>query len=169
MNCDQAFERLTEANATADAGLVRHLEQCPRCRAMQQTLSPALDWLQSASHDDFTPSARSWTPGDSPLLTDESVAIATEVARRFPRRGLGCYSRKALGMALVAMFGMAFGVFAIGKPPESAHVNTSNALPPQATACLWPPRDDENTLLRGNAQAVVDSCIACHVPAMLRN
>jgi len=169
MNCDQAFERLTDPAASTDAGLVRHLEQCARCRAMQQTLSPALDWMTSASQDNFPESTRGWDRSGSPLLTEESVAIALEIARRQTRQGSFHAARRGLGIALVAMFGMALGVLVIGNPPESKHAPASNTLSPPVTACLWPRREGETLVPAENSQAVVDSCIACHVPAMLRN
>ena len=169
MNCDQAFERLTDPAASTDAGLVRHLEQCPRCQAMQQTLSPALDWMTSASRDDFSESTRGWDRSGSPLLTEESVAIALEISRRQTRQRSFHAARKGLGIALVAMFGMALGVLVIGNPQKPAHAPVSNSLSTPVTACLWPRREGEALVPAENAQAVVDSCIACHVPAMLRN
>lgn len=169
MNCDEAFDRLTDAAATTDAALLRHLAECPRCQAMQQTLSPALNWMKSAAQDEFPSS----TPGgwnDSPLLTEAAVAVATSAARRAPpRHDVSRDARKALGIALVALCGMAFGVFAIGQPPHSTTTSTAAGLTTPATVCLWPREEGETRIPAGNAQAVVDSCVACHVPAMLRH
>ncbi len=169
MNCDQAFDHLTDPSATDDADLQRHLEVCPRCCAMQQTLSPALDWMASAAGDD----AQRFLAGEgfrrTPFLTEESVAIATAAARQLPRHCFGSDVRTAMGIALVALFGMAFGVYGIGQPPRATGETVPQGLSAPVTACLWPNRDGERLDRARNAQAVVDSCIACHVPAMLRN
>ncbi len=166
MNCDQAFERLTDVAALPDACLDEHLAQCPRCRAMQQTLSPALDWLTLASTENFSASSPDWNGTHSPLLSEASVAVAADIARRLPRLGYAQTTRKALGIALVALFGMAFGAFAIGQPPKPAPTAAVNSSSVPVTACLWPQRGTERA---GNAQTIIDSCVACHVPTMLRN
>lgn len=169
MNCDQAFDHLTDPLATEDAALRRHLEVCPRCRAMQQTLSPALDWLTSAAREDSFSFGTGESFRGTPFLTEDSVAIATAAARQLPQRRFRHDVRAALGMALVALFGMAFGVFAIGQPLQTVQEASPPAASAPVTACLWPHREGERILPPGTAQAVVDSCIACHVPAMLRN
>lgn len=171
MNCDQAFDRLTEPAATTDSALARHLEQCPRCRAMQQTLSPAMDWLRSAAVENDPDTSRDWHRGNSPLLTEESVAVAMQAARQWPRDSSAHSARKALGIALVAMFGMALGVLVIGQkadshPPAAA---VSPSAPITATVCLWTRPEGASSLPSTTSQSVVDSCIACHVPNMLRN
>ena len=43
MNCDQAFDCLTDSRRRHSAELERHLANCPRCRQMHDTLEPALD------------------------------------------------------------------------------------------------------------------------------
>ncbi len=171
MNCDQAFDRLTEPAATTDTALARHLEQCPRCRAMQQTLSPAMDWLRTTAAEDDTDTTRDWNRRNAPLLTEESVAVAIQVARQLPRDSSAHSARKALGIALVALFGMALGVLVIGQKADS-HPPVAALSPPAettATVCLWTRPEGASSLPSTTSQSVVDSCIACHVPNMLRN
>lgn len=43
MNCDQAFESLTDPARRSRADLTEHLAACPRCRDMADALEPALD------------------------------------------------------------------------------------------------------------------------------
>ncbi|RPI89898.1 MAG: hypothetical protein EHM42_02235 [Planctomycetaceae bacterium] len=42
MNCDEAFELLTDAAAGSETDLARHLAACPRCRQMCEVLAPAI-------------------------------------------------------------------------------------------------------------------------------
>lgn len=172
MNCDQAFDRLTDPAATTDSALARHLEECPRCQAMRQTLSPALDWLKSSSDDEGSSSLHAWNSSAAPLLTAASIAVAMETARRLPRQGFAHTAKKAMGIALVAMFGMALGVLVIGQKAESKPPVTTT-LPAVTNAplslCLWTRPERTTTESESSAQSVVDSCIACHVPTMLRN
>ncbi|HET6422271.1 MAG TPA: hypothetical protein VFG20_01230 [Planctomycetaceae bacterium] len=166
MKCDQAFERLTEAQFTDDADLTRHLRECPRCRAMQQTLSPALKWMRESRHD-VTEQDSPWHQPSAALLTEESVAVAVDIAQRLPRAGRNAVMRQALGFALVATFGIAFGVLVLGQHKEESPKAVLSASPLPKTMCLWTQRDGESP--RQSAASVVDSCIACHVPAMIRN
>lgn len=49
MNCDHAFDCLTDATRRESAELVAHLAQCPRCRDMAEALEPALDLLSETA------------------------------------------------------------------------------------------------------------------------
>ena len=53
MNCDTAFDLMTDPETAGSSALARHLESCPRCRQMQQTLAPALDFLSRDREDDL--------------------------------------------------------------------------------------------------------------------
>lgn len=170
MNCDKAFDLLTEPAAAASAALSAHLARCPRCRQMQQTLSPALEWLQTRATEPLG-DGPAWNHG-SPLLTAEAVQIAAEVARALPQSSQARYDalRRALGLALVALFGMALGIFVVGKRDDAGNqAGAATAILPAAAAtCLWARHDRASALAETAAQSVVDSCIACHVPALLR-
>lgn len=166
MNCDQAFERLTDDEAANDAELALHLRDCPRCRAMQLTLSPVMEWLRE-DHATAFPSGNEWRDSSSTLLTEESVAVAMEIAQRLPKTGSHMVMRRALGLALMMTFGIALGVFVFGERQRPAPEVDARVTPPTTVVCLWTQRDGE-TALR-SAASVVDSCIACHVPAVIRN
>ncbi len=167
MNCDQAFERLTDTQGGADAELALHLRDCPRCRAMQHTLSPALDWLRSSADHTVTDHDRPWRDTGAGLLTEESVAVAMEAARRLPRAGHRSAMHQALGLALVALFGIAFGVLVFGQRKDTPPKPAASVASPTSAMCLWIRRDGETPT--ASAASVVDSCIACHVPTMMRN
>lgn len=51
MNCDEAFDRLTDPAGANDDLLQTHLAECPRCRDMAELLRPALDLIQSPEGD----------------------------------------------------------------------------------------------------------------------
>ena len=76
MNCDQAFERLTSSEHPHGWDLQAHLAECPRCRQMQETLSPALSLFAGIEH-----------PGgfrNAPpvFLSTEAVQVAEQAARQ---------------------------------------------------------------------------------------
>jgi mono/diheme cytochrome c family protein len=87
MNCDTAFDLMTDANGSRSGALARHFETCTRCRQMQETLAPALDFLaQDESSRDFSSvvrdSATSESGGRQPFVTVDSVRIAEQAASR---------------------------------------------------------------------------------------
>ena len=51
MNCDHAFECLTDPARRESQALASHLATCPRCRDMADALSPALDLFDESTFD----------------------------------------------------------------------------------------------------------------------
>ncbi len=51
MNCDTAFDLMTDAEGAGSLALANHLAGCPRCRQMQETLAPALEFLNPQELD----------------------------------------------------------------------------------------------------------------------
>jgi len=49
MNCDEAFDAITDADGRNTDQFRWHLDRCPRCRQMQQVLEPALALFDSAA------------------------------------------------------------------------------------------------------------------------
>lgn len=54
MNCDTAFDLMTDPQGFRSGALASHLYDCPRCRQMQATLAPALDFLAEARDEGFS-------------------------------------------------------------------------------------------------------------------
>ncbi|HUQ68066.1 MAG TPA: hypothetical protein VM165_01000 [Planctomycetaceae bacterium] len=168
MNCDRAFDLMTSADGQADPALARHLDSCPRCRQMQDTLSPALDWLSGGGVDDWSCDQPA-TSGTAPLLTAQAVRVAETAARDLSHRGaaLPVTLRRALSIAVVLLFGAVLGVAAFDtRRPVADHPPTSSAA--LLTTCLW---NDPALRLRmpdASAQSVVASCVVCHVPQSVR-
>ncbi|MDZ4688833.1 MAG: hypothetical protein SH850_27475 [Planctomycetaceae bacterium] len=168
MNCDRAFDLMTSADGQADPALARHLGICPRCRQMQDTLSPALDWLSAGGTDDWSDD-RPATSGTAPLLTTQAVRVAEAAARDLSQRGtpMPTTFRRALSIAVVLLFGAVLGVaaFDIRRPAADQPQAASVGL---LTTCLW---NDPALRLRmpdASAQSVVASCVVCHVPQSVR-
>src|SRR4051812_42455944 len=71
---------MTVVGMARDAALQQHLSECRRCRAMQETLSPALEWLSSAH---IKPESGHFSREQGTVfLTDEAVQVAERAARR---------------------------------------------------------------------------------------
>lgn len=87
MNCDIAFDLMTDPQGASSQALRQHLAECARCRAMQDTMAPALDGLAIAALPDGERPARMhdrpWNrstaslPGFAPT---EAIAIAEQAA-----------------------------------------------------------------------------------------
>lgn len=167
MNCDRAFELLTDPLESGRPEMAQHLAVCPRCRQMQETLSPALSWLTSEAERE--PGWLHGSGSSGPLLTREAVQVAAELARTLPavrRDHLGSL-RKTLGIALVAAAGMLLGAIAVEQrraQPVASHTALASLDPAAITVCLWTRPDASQGLPTTSARSVVDSCMACHVP-----
>jgi hypothetical protein len=163
MKCDQAFELMTDPVGATSPSLQRHLERCPRCRQMQLTLSPALEWMRSSGDEPFE-STRGADP-TAPFLSTQAVLVAEQAARRLPRRNAdwGDSARRALWISAVAVLGFACGVL-MSEPrsPERHFVPAGATL----AACLWDQPALRDALPDATARGVVVSCVACHVPTL---
>src|SRR5689334_2720765 len=86
MNCDTAFDLMTDAEGSRSVALARHLDECPRCRQMQATLSPALDFLVETrpadnAHEPAVPPPVTGSRGRrEPIVTAEALQIAQQTA-----------------------------------------------------------------------------------------
>ncbi|MGH7199198.1 MAG: hypothetical protein ACREJB_01245, partial [Planctomycetaceae bacterium] len=79
MNCDDAFDALTDPARRRDPALAWHLDLCPRCRQMRDVLEPALELFGPAEEPASSgPSAFS----AEPFLSPEAVQIAERAAAR---------------------------------------------------------------------------------------
>src|SRR4051812_49066212 len=82
MNCDQAFDCLTDSGRRHSPQLEEHLAHCERCRQMQDTLEPALDLF-----DELIPEPDlSGRVATAQTIAPESVRIAEQAAARLQSR-----------------------------------------------------------------------------------
>lgn len=168
MNCDTAFDLLTDPQGAASVALESHLARCPRCRQMQETLAPALDWMQDAAgaedRDDLIAAGRS--PGDRApaFATAEALEIAQQAAARLSTRRLSSavrYQRWAIRLAACAALVFAGGL--LGRAMVSGlPVNDGN---PESSVCRRAEVATHTAGTRSPAQiqALVASCTACHL------
>jgi hypothetical protein len=180
MNCDEAFDALTDPGFCESAELQSHLARCPRCRQLQQVLEPARSLLCGELPAERVPTSelRKETQaavGPKMLLSVESVRMAEAIAGQLAssrgnsvRARAPVASRRVLvatlrGLALVLFGGMA--VYCLG--PRDRDFD-SPAFP-----AVIPPSGPSKTCTRmdlqqkggasQNAQSVILSCVACHL------
>lgn len=173
MNCDEAFELMTHpADYNCDE-LQWHLQMCPRCRQMQETLAPALTSFQKISdgndlseeelalfdahftHQGDSQNDTGFTSGGKPFLSPEAVRIAEQAATRLSAEvGLSQPStevspaiiqrKRMLQAALVLFVGFVLGWgISMDVPSENMPVGAAASLPAQEP-CLWIAQRDQN-------------------------
>lgn len=150
MNCDQAFDVMTSSQRTSDRGLHAHLDGCPRCREMRQTLEPALGMFRADAL--LTQSPDPW------LATPEGNDIATRAARRLTTaESLPHQSHISLwGYAGAIVLGATLVWCSILRTPSTS---VSPAVRRAETLCHYL----TNSRPRGiTAHQMTQSCLACH-------
>lgn len=165
MNCDLAFDYLTDAELVNSPELQAHLASCPRCRQMRQTLEPALDLLTTPepfgnSHSECRATAT------QPYLSLEAVQAAETAARQLGRGRPAHFRRRALSVAKSA------ALLVIGGAMSAALVIPRTHSPAASTAgsttnggeCLW--TADHGVPSNRDARSVILSCVACHLEAV---
>lgn len=168
MNCDQAFDCLTDPVQRSGDDLRRHLRSCPRCRDLADALEPALelfgasdpartsgesglkeiDWFELAQrHDDATRDRPSNQSKSAPL--ERSLAQARVDERRAQREGV----RIALALIFIGVITAAV-----------AHWGRDSSSPLGRVAAF-----DTDSCLRlrideGHEPApTLAACLACHL------
>lgn len=151
MNCDQAFDYLTDSTRRESDRLARHLAGCPRCRQLKETLEPALDLF-----DDVVPEPALGSSSVDGETTDDAVRLASQSASRL---GGGRFGRRDWTRAV--RYAAAFVIGA------SAALGMTLALETRSepSVCAWKNRSSGVTSEAVQADAVVLSCVACHLPA----
>jgi hypothetical protein len=157
MNCDQAFDCLTDSRRRHSAELERHLAACPRCRQMHDTLEPALDLFDCVVEEpDLSGLARERRATGQP----ESLRVAEQTAARLfaaenpgrPRSDWSGFLRYTTVFVCGAVVVLALGAAQQRFGPESA---------PRAARCqYWA---EEPGRWRGvTPQAAMSECQKCH-------
>lgn len=153
LNCDQAFDLMTDASCDDCAALHAHLDECARCQQMYETLSPALGMF--AAERTSVGDAYSADDGATSVQIAERVAIRLTRSPRQPAPSRH-WRRSLLSGVVVLIFGLGAMLGAAGwLSPTSAPV------PEGVAQCHWVNRDAAPTGQR--ADAVVLSCMACHL------
>jgi cytochrome c553 len=176
MNCNIAFELMTEPHGGRSLALREHLERCPRCRQMRETLAPALEWLADDAHvqglefQAESPARSPMIPPAMPMVvTADSVAIARQSAERLSVRCAPSTGRVGRGIAVIVRSAalVAFGGFlALTLLPggNSGDRPAERRTPGGDSAC----RRHDVAAGRAPSQspaeirALIASCAACH-------
>jgi len=179
MNCDIAFDLMTDPQGASSQVLQQHLAECPRCRAMRETIAPALEGLLIAAQPDEALPPRTlnrpWNrpttalPGFAPM---EAIAIAEQAAAALagskaptstpnaaPRRRLPRVLQSAAFIALGGLFTLA--LIPVFRPA---------ADPARESGCR---RQEAGSIPDGGrtaaeVQALIAACAACHGKASVR-
>lgn len=196
MNCDEAFEALTDPKSQDDSALKWHLDFCPRCREMQQVLAPALalfsgeaEWGERSPEQsgavsthrlpaDFgEPSSRSKSGAKTnrrsspPFLTPDAVRVAENTAKSL-HSGRGRFTIRwqrfiAVGLLSCLVVWGGFYVMSSSSKPDARQQSDPVIL---ADQCLWTNRNNEQltqTADESSSRWVVLSCVSCHLEQSL--
>lgn len=156
MNCDQAFEAMTDPARDDSLLLMEHLAACPRCREMYETLEPALGLFDVPDAESASERERHFTVEMMP-----SVQMAQQVATRLTPQDRSTTRRTARHRhagAIVASgilgFLLSFSVMML--------INDGHSTSPViVTECSWLNR--EETSDSEDASDVVHTCVTCHL------
>lgn len=199
MNCDEAFDLMTHPTDHQCEELLWHLQLCPRCQQMKETLAPALESFQQivddpAGLDEFDkfhaelPQSAdqdlksAFAKAGQPFLSADTVRMAEQAATRLrAEAGLSPVTqpspkkrnqKRLLQAALVLVAGFLLGWGMSLESPEKQSLPVVGNSPNQQ-ACRWiSQREHVSSLVseqskQDNAavQAIVLSCVACHLQA----
>jgi hypothetical protein len=166
MNCDTAFDLMTDSHGSRSGALAQHFETCPRCRRMQETLAPALEFLtQDESWQGHSvPSAggaRAGSVGRQPLAIADSVSIAQLAAARLaaqadpPRARQRRLAAQALRYAAVFAAGLLLA-FLLVPDRDAGKTIPSGQCTRNAAA------GESRGRSAAAVQALAQSCSICH-------
>ena len=181
MNCDTAFDHMTDAELWDSPELNEHLSGCPRCRQMQETLAPALglfdvpsvpsiedEPLDFSANEDVYHRDHDGASGSRPFLTGEAVRLAEEVAAQLKpqrdahhtpaRRSI----RQAVNFIVGGLVACAFA-FLFFKFDQRVQQKTTAHQSRQSASCWW---QEPSAFSRQQEQPAIESmilgCLECH-------
>lgn len=166
MNCDQAFDALTDNNLRGSNELIQHLDDCPRCRDMADVLDPALDLFTDVleASGEFETSAPADNFGneysDSAELAPTSETAPSTRPSTANRPWLQTSQRRAASQRdgfRVAAFLMLIAVM------MAAMVNVERSGRNDAVAITLPADCQRSANTESSSDNVVAGCVACHL------
>jgi len=167
MNCDTAFELITDSTGSRSEALAQHLDHCPRCRQMQETLAPALGFLAPAGWNAAAPEPddeREAAATRQPFVTLEALAVARDVARALaartePRHGrLKSVTSRILPYAAICAGGILLGLVLV----EQWERPSSSGAPPEKACTRHEAARDDTSRSGAEIRRLAVSCAACH-------
>jgi len=175
MNCDQAFECLTDSETGDDSALQDHLDHCPRCRDMAEILEPALRFVTGDSAQAWSTSAWEFSkniaePATQPFLTEQAVRVAENAATGLLARNnrqQRTRRNRWLAVALLAPL-IALAMFLaeqddapISQPAQYSASGPALGTCTRASVAMLAKRDETDREI--SAYEVVLSCNVCHL------
>jgi hypothetical protein len=177
MNCDEAFEALTDPSQQNSDALQRHLENCNRCMQMREVLAPALNLLVTDENaDSFTDeffshenleSAESEKPMFlSPAAVQVAERAAEECAVSSTQVAPQTLARKSRNATILrSIVGTLLGVVLILSGwnfVSNGDLNKNGVL--AADQCTWQSHDSSKSAPSDStSREVVLSCVSCHL------
>ncbi len=168
MNCDQAFDALTDNNLRGSNELIQHLDSCPRCRDMADMLDPALDLFTDVveASGEFEAAATTDNFGNEYSDNAESAPASEQAPSTRPRTAhrpwMCTVSRRAAsqrdGLRVAAFLMLIAAMMA-------AMVNVERADRNHAVAISLPADCQRSATTESSADNVVAGCVACHLKA----
>lgn len=171
MNCDEAFEYMTDPVLGDSSELKWHLDLCPRCRQMREVLAPALDLLAPSTVENEDADSTVYLPPESPVgnfrdifLSTESLAVAERAAeslarkRKTERPKPGRRSRWA---QLAAVFALVAAV-SIGALVMLSKPKDSNGFAGSNECLLMKQPVPVESMRQAGAETIIKQCQVCH-------
>ena len=156
MNCDQAFDAMTDPDRDDSPLLDEHLADCPRCRQMYATLEPALG-LFDVPDDETTAVTDHHSAHEMMPSVQMAQQVATRLAANGPVTNRHGKRRQYWGTMLAASalgFLLSFSLLMLMNDDHSRSLVI-------VTECTWLNRDAVSR--SEEARAVVHTCVTCHV------
>jgi len=166
VNCDQAFDLLTDPSHPRRAALQDHLSDCPRCRQMQEVLAPALELFESGAQS-MHERADS-TDRQPALLSSETLQLADQAANELiTSRSTMSQSRLASRRSFFVACSRYAAVFLLGASAAlgfaiSRSGEGETPIQPQASQCIWKKSSAGEREVQVRPRQLVNSCVACH-------
>lgn len=180
MNCDEAFDAMTDRELFRSDALQQHLKVCTRCRQMSEVLSPALALFDSSERSspgelEETTDSTSYESLREKILTLDAVILARETAQRLASPTANSRATNTpvttsrlnmrwllLQVAVAAATSAAVAIaIAMFLPSSSAGPVPRPSSMATTQVCMLKNKPVLDKM-RGNSNAVVGSCVACH-------
>ncbi len=176
MNCDEAFDVLTQPNSSRRQELLWHLDLCPRCRDLQKVLEPALAMFEtsgpapSGSQQDSSatfPTRQALNSESSrlPILSDEALDLAEQAAANWTNaRAKRMWRRLSLVAATACCLFLGVHSWMTRKPDFGTNPASPEAATVSPNSCLWVAQDNDTAVPKGMSNhEIILSCVACHL------
>lgn len=167
MNCDTAFDLITDPAGCESLALAQHLKTCPRCRQMRDALEPVLTFLvpsekgeSAVGNSDWSASTDSSWQGHKPLVSFEAVKIAQQTAAELSAGAVGSGNTRRRWVVQMLRYA---AVFAAGAFLAASVVRNLESPPAAIGKCT---REEvgrlKNDRSPAEARAIIITCAACH-------